>query len=721
MKFPKILYEHFTTNIVIYFLFPIMATGCNNKQNTKQNTLQMDTTTHKYTNHLIHETSPYLLQHAHNPVNWYAWGDEALEKAKKENKLILISIGYSACHWCHVMEHESFEDEATAKIMNELYVCIKVDREERPDIDQVYMNAVQLITGQGGWPLNCFTLPDGRPIYGGTYFPNAQWNDVLIKLADFYKKNPGKANETAEELTHGIKASDVIKINTNEAKFTIEDAKATYEPWATLFDPIEGGPNRAPKFPLPNNYLFLLHYYHATKDKSAFNQIKVTLDKMAYGGIYDQIGGGFSRYATDSLWKIPHFEKMLYDNGQLVSLYSEAYQLTKDALYKQVVYETLEFIEREMTSPEGGFYSALDADSEGEEGKFYVWGKPELETLLKDKFPLVSDYYNVNNIGFWEHGNYILLRKKTDAEIAKVHGLTLEQLQKEIASAKKIMLAARKKRIRPGLDDKQLTSWNALMLKGYVDAYTIFNEQHFLSTALNNAEFILTKLRNPGGGLNHILPSPDGEGLGVRSINGYLEDYCFTIEAFIALYQATFDEKWLITARQLMDYAIAHFYDKTSGMFFFTSDIDKALIARKMELNDNVIPASNSSIAKGLFLLGNYYDNNDYKKMASKMLNNVKENMPRYGSGYSNWGLLLLQQALPFYEVAIVGADAEKKRKELSLYFIPNKIVAGSKTANALPLLQDRYVDGRTLIYVCENKVCKLPLEKVEEALKLMK
>ncbi len=682
---------------------------------TKQNTLQMDTITHKYTNHLIHETSPYLLQHAHNPVNWYAWGDEALEKAKKENKLILVSIGYSACHWCHVMEHESFEDEATAKIMNDLFVCIKVDREERPDIDQVYMNAVQLITGQGGWPLNCFTLPDGRPIYGGTYFPNAQWNDVLIKIADFYKNNPDKANEYAAELMLGIKASDIIKINTNEAKFTLEDAKDIYKPWATLFDPIEGGPNRAPKFPLPNNYLFLLHYYHASKDKSAFNQIKVTLDKMAYGGIYDQIAGGFSRYATDSLWKISHFEKMLYDNGQLVSLYSEAYQLTKDALYKQVVYETLEFIEREMTSPEGGFYSALDADSEGEEGKFYVWKKPELEALLGDKFPLVSDYYNVNNIGFWEHGNYILLRKKSDAEIAKAHGLTVEQLQKEIASAKKIMLAARAKRIRPGLDDKQLTSWNALMLKGYIDAYTVFNEQRFLNTALKNAEFILTKLRNPDGGLNHNYKN------GKSTINGYLEDYCFSIEAFIALYQATFDEKWLITARQLMDYAVAHFYDKTSGMFFFTSDIDKVLITRKMELNDNVIPASNSSIAKGLFLLGMYYDNNDYKKMASKMLNNVKEDMPKYGSGYSNWGLLLLQQALPFYEVAIVGADAEKKRKELSHYFIPNKIMAGSKTANTLPLLQDRYVEGRTLIYVCENKVCKLPLEKVGEALKLMK
>ncbi len=701
--------------------------SCNNEQNTKQNTLLMDTITHKYTNHLIHETSPYLLQHAHNPVNWYAWGDEALEKAKKENKLILVSIGYSACHWCHVMEHESFENDSTAKIMNELYVCIKVDREERPDIDQVYMNAVQLIAGQGGWPLNCFTLPDGRPIYGGTYFPNAHWNDVLIKVADFYKNNPDKANEYAEELTHGIKTSDVIKVNTNEAKFTLKDAKAIYEPWATLFDPIEGGPNRAPKFPLPNNYLFLLHYYHATNDKSAFNQIKVTLDKMAYGGIYDQIGGGFSRYATDALWKIPHFEKMLYDNGQLVSLYSEAYQLTKDPLYKQVVYETLEFIEREMTSPEGGFYSALDADSEGEEGKFYVWKKPELETLLGDKFPLVSDYYNVNTIGFWEHGNYILLRKKSDAEIAKLHGITIEQLQKEIASVKKIMLAARAKRIRPGLDDKQLTSWNALMLKGYVDAYTVFNEQHFLTTALKNAEFILTKLRNHDGGLNHTSPPSPLQlerGVrqdGVRSINGYLEDYCFTIEAFIALYQATFDEKWLITAKQLMDYAIAHFYDKTSGMFFFTSDIDKVLITRKMELNDNVIPASNSSIAKGLFLLGIYYDNNDYKKMASRMLNNVKENMHKYGSGYSNWGLLLLQQAIPFYEVAIVGTDAEKKGKELSIYFIPNKLIAGSKTENTLPLLQDRYVEGRTFIYVCENKVCKLPLEKVEEALKLMK
>jgi uncharacterized protein YyaL (SSP411 family) len=700
----------------------IFANSCKSGNN-KNNSMNNDSTKFAYTNHLIHESSPYLLQHAHNPVNWYPWGEEAFEKARNENKLVLVSIGYSACHWCHAMEHESFEDTVTAKIMNEYFVCIKVDREERPDIDQVYMNAVQLMTGSGGWPLNCFTLSDGRPIYGGTYFPNDRWKDVLSQLADGYKKSPDKFKEYAEQLTHGVNKSELVEMNTEKHSFLMNDLNEMVAPWKTSFDSIEGGPGRVPKFPMPNNYEFLLRYYHLTKikdangkgDESLLKQILLTLNKMAFGGIYDQLGGGFARYSTDRYWKVPHFEKMLYDNAQLVSLYSEAYTITKDPLYKQIVNETLEWIKREMTSDEGTFYSALDADSEGEEGKYYVWKKNEIEHLLKDKVSLFCDYYRIGKEGLWEHENNILLRKESDETITERHHLTKELLQKEISADKELLLNERSKRIPPGLDDKQLTSWNALMIKGYVDAYNAFGDKQFLDAAIKCSDFILKNIRNYDGGLNHSYKK------GKSSINGYLEDYSFMIEAFIALYQSTFDEMYLHHAKELAEYSIKHFYDKESGMFFFTSDIDKALIARKMEINDNVIPASNSSLAKGLYQLGIYFDNKDYKQTALQMLNNVKKDMKGYPSGYSNWGILFTNEIEPYYEVVIVGKDAEALRMELNNYYIPNKIVAGSINESNYPLLENRYVEGSTLIYVCVNNSCKLPVVTVAEAVKLMK
>lgn len=686
----------------------------------------MNNTKHKFTNALIHETSPYLLQHAHNPVNWYAWNDEVLEKAKSENKLILISVGYSACHWCHVMEHESFEDENVAKLMNDYFICIKVDREERPDIDQVYMMAVQLMTGQGGWPLNCFALPDGRPIYGGTYFPKSNWMNILLNLADVYQHEPEKVIDYAKQLTEGVKLAELVKINPSEKEFTFETLQKSVNNWTPRFDNTDGGPNKAPKFPLPNNYQFLLRYAHHTNNTELLQHVELTLKKMAFGGINDQIGGGFARYSVDHFWKVPHFEKMLYDNSQLVTLYCEAFQKTKNPLYKQTVYETLAFVERELTAPKGGFYSALDADSEGVEGKYYVWTKEELQGLLKEKFNLFADYYNVNQRGFWEHGNYILLRHDADEDVAKRNNVTVTELQKEIKDCKKQLLAIREKRIKPGLDNKIITSWNALMIKAYADAYSIFDEKYFKDIALSNLTFLLENCLRDGNRLLHLafLTSPPTPLLkkerGDRSINGFLEDYAFTIEALISCYEISFEENYLHKANDLIKYVIAHFQDEKSGMFYFTSDTDKALISRKMELSDNVIPASNSSIAKSLFVLGHHFGLDGYIQMSRKMLNNVLDEIENYGAGYSNWAMLLLNFSTPFHELAIVGKSVDEKRKNLNKHYYPNKIFAGSASESSLPLLLNRYKKDETLIYVCKNKACLAPVKEIEEALSQM-
>ena len=670
----------------------------------------------KHSNALIHETSPYLLQHAHNPVNWYAWNDDTLEKARQENKLLLISIGYSACHWCHVMEHECFENEQVAQLMNDHFICIKVDREERPDIDQVYMMAVQLMTGRGGWPLNCFALPDGRPVYGGTYFPKQQWMQVLLNLADLFAHEKNKMFDYATQLTEGVKLAELVKINSNQESFTMELLEKAYNIWKHRFDIVEGGPDKAPKFPLPTNYLFLLRYAAALKGKvkaEVLAQVNLTLIKMAYGGIYDQLGGGFSRYSVDHYWKVPHFEKMLYDNAQLVSLYSEAFQLTGNPLYEQVIRQTLTFIAHELTSPEGCFYSALDADSEGEEGKFYTWKKEELQSLLQDKFEFVATYYNINELGLWENDCYILLRTESDAAFAAKHGLTQEQLQTMLLDVKTKLLKERNKRVHPGLDDKILTSWNALMLQAYVAAYNVLDDPHFLEIAERNANFILQK-QNHSNKLFHCYKN------GRSSINAYLEDYCFCIEAFLALYETTFKESYLFQANQWMCYCRDHFEDKSSGMFYFTSDEDRELITRKMELSDNVIPASNSSIAKSLFKLGHHLENPEYIAASRKMLNNVIPELINYPEGYSNWAILFLHFAQPFHEVSIVGKSVDEKRKSFKKHYLPNMIFAGSVGESNLPLLKDRFIPEQTLIYVCSNNTCNKPVTNTSEALQQM-
>ena len=674
---------------------------------------------HPYTNNLINETSPYLLQHAHNPVNWNPWNETSLNQAKKENKLLLISVGYAACHWCHVMEHESFEDTLVAKTMNSKFINIKVDREERPDVDQVYMNAVQLMTGSGGWPLNVITLPDGRPVWGGTYFKKEQWINALEQISDIYLRNPEKLYEYADKLEQGIKTMDLVALNNEAPDFKAEDIEKSVKKWADQFDHREGGLKRAPKFMMPNNYHFLLRYAYQTNNEKLQEFVNLTLKQMAYGGIYDQVGGGFSRYATDINWHIPHFEKMLYDNGQLVSLYSDAYLITKNKLYKDVVYETLEFVERELTSKNGAFFSSLDADSntpEGhlEEGAFYVWQKEELQKLLDSDFKLFADYYNINNYGLWENKNYVLIRKDDDSSILEKHDLTQDPLNEKKKHWKKLLLETREKKSRPRLDDKTLTSWNAIMLKGYIDAYRVFDDDHFLVAAEKNANFIINNQLREDGGLNHNYKDE------ISNINGYLEDYAATIDAYIALYENTLNEKWLKTARDLTNYVFDHFYEASNSMFYFTSNEDPLLVTRNMEYRDNVIPASNSIMAKNLFKLSHYFDNEYYYKTATNMLNNVKSEMQDYGSGYSNWLDLMLNHINPYYEVAFSGKEAINKIKELNKVYIPNKLIAGSTQESNMPLLKNRYVEDETYIYVCVNKACKLPVNDSEKAIELL-
>jgi len=664
-------------------------------------------------NDLINESSPYLLQHAYNPVNWKPWGEEALKLAAEQNKPLLISIGYSACHWCHVMEKESFEDTAVARIMNENFICIKVDREERPDIDQIYMNAVQLMSGQGGWPLNCFATPDGRPFYGGTYFPKNQWIDVLKQLSDLYQNDLQKVEDYANKLTEGVQSSELIERKEVEKEFSISVLKDGLERWKTAFDRIEGGNDQAPKFPMPNNYQFLLNYYYHTQDSAVKNHLDLSLKKMAFGGIYDQIGGGFSRYSVDKEWKVPHFEKMLYDNAQLISLYSEAYRLDKNELYEQIVKESIAFAKRELMHTDGIFYSALDADSEGEEGKYYVWQKEELQSILGEDFKLIETHFNVNEKGYWENGNYILLRDLEDEELAKQAGLNLAKYRKRIETAKVKLLKNREKRIKPGLDDKSLTSWNALMIKALCDAYLSFGDSEYRKMAERTAHFILKNIQKEDAALYHSFKN------GKASINGYLEDYSFTIEAFISLYQCTFDEFWLKEAQKLADYSIVHFYDMESGMFYFTNDKDPKLIARKMEVSDNVIPASNSSMSKGLHQLGLLLENEEYLKISKQMLSNMQESFNNYLPAASNWGILLLRKSFPYYEVAIAGKDAEKILVNFHRQYLPNCLFLGDNNhQSTLPLLELKWVNEQTTIYVCENKVCQLPVTTVEKAMK---
>ncbi len=661
-------------------------------------------------NRLSNETSPYLLQHQHNPVDWYPWGEEAFEKAKKENKLLLISIGYSACHWCHVMEYESFEDQRVAEVMNNNFVCVKVDREERPDVDQIYMSAVQLMTKSGGWPLNCFALPDGRPVYGGTYFRKSDWLKVLAELDNKYRINQRQFERYAENLTQGIEQTQLLPKLTLQRKFDQKEVHDLVENWSKEFDHFDGGPNRAPKFPLPNNYLFLLRYARLSNNSSVEDFVILTLNKMAMGGIYDQVGGGFARYSTDGYWKVPHFEKMLYDNAQLLELYSEAFLATKNPMHERVIRQTIEFLERELRDSSGGFYSALDADSEGEEGKFYVWSKTELKEVLGNDYGAFANYYDIGRATEWE-GHHILLRTKTDQELI-ASGESLKDLYEWVDGWNAKLLKVRENRIRPGLDDKILTSWNGMLISGYVASSKALDEPKYLRQAEQIANFILKTMRKEDCGLFHSYKD------GVAKIDGFLEDYCFTIDGLIGLYQATLEVKWLKEAKALTSYVMDQFYDENSGLFDFTSRSGEKLVAKSQEIHDNVNPASNSSLAKCLFYLGHYFQNEHFSKVSDQMLSNVLPSMENYPEGHSNWAMLLLHHVYTYYDVMIVGKEAKSGLKELHEDYGINILVAGDAQSESIPLLKNKLIDGQTVFYVCRNNVCLPPISKAKEVLR---
>ena len=695
------------TKLFYFFYFLFVITACENKESSEMS------------NNLINETSPYLLQHAYNPVDWNPWNSKYLEKAKKENKLVVISVGYSACHWCHVMERESFEDTVVAKLMNEKYISIKVDREERPDVDNVYMNAVQLMTGSGGWPLNVVTLPDGRPIWGGTYFSKDQWINALDQISKLYEKDPGRLISYADQLEEGVKSLDIIELNKSKANFNLDIMKEYLNNWSKKFDLEYGGLAGMPKFMMPNNLHFLLKYSYQTNNTEIQDFVNLTLKKMAFGGVYDQIGGGFSRYSVDNKWHIPHFEKMLYDNAQLVSLYSDAYKATKNELYKKVVYKTIDFVNSELKDESGGYYSSLDADSKTingalEEGAFYVWTEKELKITLKDDYTVFSNYYNINPYGYWEDDNYVLIRSEDAQKIATIHNLSALELEQIIKNCNSKLIKVRNKRGKPRLDDKILTSWNGLMIKGFVDSYKAFNEPEFLNSAIDNAEFIVKNLYSEDGQLLRNYKN------GKSNINGYLEDYSAIISGFLSLHEVTLDEKWLKYSKQLTEYVYKHFYNEKTKMFYFTSDLDEKLLSRTVEFRDDVIPSSNSIMANNLFLLSHYFDNQDYLETAIKMLNNVSPEIDPYPNGFSNWLDLMLKISDSFYEVAIVGEDAVSKTIEINKSFKPNKLIIGSLNDSDLPLLKNRYVNNDTFIYVCVKKACKLPVKTSEEALYLL-
>jgi uncharacterized protein len=670
----------------------------------------------KKQNHLSKASSPYLLEHADNPVDWYEWGDEALQLAKKQNKPLLISVGYSSCHWCHMMEKESFMDTAVARIMNESFICIKVDREERPDIDNIYTNACQLLTGNSGWPLNAFALPDGKPFFAGTYYSKQSWISLLKQISAAYKNQNNKVVLQAQTLSNGIATLEFSVLS--DSATNIADKKTYQTFFENLYRKMDlslGGLRGTPKFPNPSALEFLLQYYFLTKDKKALDVATTTLTKMALGGIYDQIGGGFSRYAIDTLWHIPHFEKMLYDNAQLLSAYTHAYQITGNEFFKKIVQEIAGFIQRDLNNSDNGYFSSLNADTKDGEGEFYSWSFSELKNKLPKNYKLIADYYNVSERGNWKENKNVLFASETPALFAQKNNIQPALFLIQLTETKQILLAIRNKREKPTVDDKTLTSWNALIMKGFLDAYAALGDRFYLQNALSIARFFEKKIIQKNGKVWRNYKD------GKTSINGFLDDYALLAKAYIRLYQLTFDKHWLLLAQELSNYAVKNFYDPKSGMFFYTESLNNALI-RKIEITDNNVPSSNAIMAEVLYALSVYFENEDYLAKSKFMLSKVYVQLGKGETNYySSWCFLAGLISYGTNEVAIMGRGALTKNLELQKNYLPLSIFMGSVSEENLSLLEGKNIDNKTFIYVCINRSCKRPVEETEKALSQLK
>jgi uncharacterized protein len=661
-------------------------------------------------NRLSKETSPYLLQHANNPVDWFPWGDEAFKKAKAENKLMLISVGYSSCHWCHVMEKEVFSNSNVAQFMNTHFVCVKVDREERPDVDQIYMNAVQIITRSGGWPLNCFTLPDGKPIYGGTYFPPEPWLDVLVSLNATWEREPERVIEVANELTQGVINSEIVVTTEPEATLKVSDLKLYVERWSKFFDLKYGGMKGSPKFPMPGSLCFLIQFAFITNNLPIQQYVKTTLDRMANGGIYDHLGGGFFRYSVDDRWEVPHFEKMLYDNVQFISLYSNAYKAFRDPLYKKVVYETIQFLRNEMLSDKGGLYSAIDADSQGKEGFYYTWSSSEIENLLEENKNLFSIFYGVSAVGNHEGRNVLRVCTHIN-EAACVMALDTQEAKTRIDLAKAKLALERNKRVRPQTDKKHINAWNAIAVTSLLDAYSTFNEPDFLNDALTIMAFIENNFII-GNDLFRIKCSEK------VSIPAFLDDFAFLIEAYISLYQNTLNPNWLNKAKRIMDIAIEKFFDGNSAMFFYTNSEHDNIIARKMELKDGVIPSSSSVMANCLNTLAVYFRRDDYHRISKQMMNNMVNQMNTSGPYVYRWAQLYLKLLFPAAEVGFASRSDLARANEISLLTHYPNVFYFSTDAIDLPIANQEVKEGD--IRVCLASSCQKPVKSTSEIISFL-
>ncbi len=667
-------------------------------------------------NRLAHETSPYLLQHANNPVDWYPWGEEAFEKARQEDKPLLVSVGYAACHWCHVMEHESYENEEIARLMNERFVCVKVDREERPDVDAIYMQAVQALTGHGGWPMNVFVTPDGRPFYGGTYFPPQErygmpgWPRVLEAVSDAYSNRPDEVQRNAEILTQSLQQAAAPQ--PSEDGLGPELLEEAYVGIAHEFDGAHGGFGKAPKFPQAMSIQFLLRHHTRTGDAHALHMVEHSLEAMATGGIYDHLGGGFHRYSVDEHWLVPHFEKMLYDNGLLALAYLEGYQITGNDSYRRVTEETLDYLLRDMYHPLGGFYSSQDADSEGEEGKFYLWTLEEIEQILgKEDGQLFAHCYGVTEGANFESKNILHLSKPFHT-LAHELGLSQDALRKRLDEMRRCLFVARHKRVAPATDDKVLTAWNALVLRALAEAGAVLDRTDYQEAAERNADFLLEQLR-PHGRL--LRTWRDGKG----HLNGYLADYSVLINGLLSLHEATFAHRWLHVARELTDEMLDLFWDEQHRTLYDVGKDHESLVVRPRDPFDNAEPCGNSAAAEALLRIGRLTGEGGYTTKAEALLKTVVEFIKKYPLGFGNWlRTFELYSAAPS-EVAIIGPTSADATRELARVlhsrFEPNRIIVGFDPEEAQPfpspLLEGRgLVGGRPAAYVCQGYTCVQPV-----------